>query len=424
MPLLISLLAIALIVYSAPLRAEAPHPLVQGDPTADLAAIAFPLESIVALLDRNYPFESDETARWEQILPHLQQQVAAARTRSEFREAVEHAFATLGISHLRLHDARHQDPDTIHATGRAHSGLHLARVDDRWWVAQVDPNFPLHATGLRPGFEVTHFNHWKLPSLRQGNSIETIAAAPMANFGPLGVEFRIRALDLAGNPFETKARYAPWEGRWSRPIGNLDSLPVTCEITDFEGIRIIRFSTFVYDVLPEIRVAIQTTPKESGLIFDLRGNPGGMGLMANALAGLLTDRTFQLGTMHMKEGWIGFFADPQPTAFLGSVAVLIDAFSASTSEIFALGLQEAGRARVFGQPSMGAALPSKWVKLDNEWTLQLPIATYRSAKGSAIEGRGVIPDVVLPITQQDLIRGQDPVLREAIFWLQSRSASP
>ena len=142
-----------------------------------------------------------------------------------------------------------------------------------------------------------------------------------------------------------------------------------------------------------------------------------MGILANAIAGKLTDTSFELGTMHMIDGWIAFVADPQPKAFLGSVAILIDEFTASTSEIFAQGMKEHGRARVFGKPSMGAALPSKFIPLGSSFMLQMPVATYQSAAGYTIEGKGVQPHEVLSVSVEDVARLNDPVLSRAIDWI-------
>ena len=80
--------------------------------------------------------------------------------------------------------------------------------------------------------------------------------------------------------------------------------------------------------------------------------------MASGLSGWLTDKEFSLGVMTLRQGFISFEVSPQEHAFTGPVALLIDVGSASTSEILAAGLQEAKRARIFGEVSVGAALPS------------------------------------------------------------------
>ena len=80
-------------------------------------------------------------------------------------------------------------------------------------------------------------------------------------------------------------------------------------------------------------------------------------------------------------------------------------------------MKEAGRARVFGSRSMGAALPSFFTKLPNGDTLQHAIATYQSPSGTSIEGSGVCPDQLIEPGFEDLLQGQDPVLYAAVQWI-------
>ena len=75
-----------------------------------------------------------------------------------------------------------------------------------------------------------------------------------------------------------------------------------------------------------------------------------------------------------------------------SLAILVDGCSASTSEIFAGGLQDVKRARVFGTHTAGAALPSVISKLPNGDGFQYAIANYISVGGKPLEGIGVTPD--------------------------------
>jgi carboxyl-terminal processing protease len=130
--------------------------------------------------------------------------------------------------------------------------------------------------------------------------------------------------------------------------------------------------------------------------------------------------------MHMRQGHIGFTVSPQERAFLGPVALLIDSGSASTSEIMAAGLQEAGRARIFGESSPGAALPSNFKTLPTGDLFQYAIADLQTPNGILIEGRGVTPDELVPCTRADLAAGRDPALEAARRWLdrERRKAPP
>ena len=121
-----------------------------------------------------------------------------------------------------------------------------------------------------------------------------------------------------------------------------------------------------------------------GLIIDLRGNPGGIGGMAMGMAGFLVDKPNQrLGTMYLRDSTLNFVVNPRADVFSGPVAVLVDGCSASTSEIFAGGLKDLGRARVFGTHTAAAALPSAFERLPNGDGFQYARGELRFRRGPA-----------------------------------------
>src|ERR671919_1063002 len=83
--------------------------------------------------------------------------------------------------------------------------------------------------------------------------------------------------------------------------------------------------------------------------------------------------------------------------FAGPVAILVDGLSGSASECFTGGMQSLGRVRVFGEQTMGAALPSQFDKLPNGDVFIHATADFVTADGTRLEGRGVIPDEILPL---------------------------
>ena len=167
--------------------------------------------------------------------------------------------------------------------------------------------------------------------------------------------------------------------------------------------------------------AVQGCMQCDGLIVDLRGNPGGIGGMAMGMAGWLVDKPDQrLGTMYMRDATLNFVINPRVDVFAGPVAVLVDGSSASTSEIFAEGLKDLGRARVFGTKTAAAALPSIFEKLPNGDGFQYATANYISAGGKPLEGLGVTPDVEVKLTREGLLAGHDAVLDAALEWIRKK----
>lgn len=190
-------------------------------------------------------------------------------------------------------------------------------------------------------------------------------------------------------------------------------------ITGPDGAKVgyVAFNIWLVPMMQKINAAIDELTKQgmTSLVIDLRGNPGGMGMMVVPLARRLVFEDVNLGIMRMRQGQQEFNVTAGSDPFRGEVAVLIDEGSASTSEIFAQSMQDIGRVKVFGATrSPGAALPSLIEELPGGAKLQFVVADYHSPKGTEVEGRGVHPDSVVPETAADFAAGKDPVLDTAV----------
>jgi hypothetical protein len=180
-------------------------------------------------------------------------------------------------------------------------------------------------------------------------------------------------------------------------FGNLPNMRVEFESKTLDGgVGYIRFNEFLDPVtlMPRFEAALQGFMHAPGVILDLRGNPGGIGIMAMGIAGyFIGDAGHKLGEMKMRDSTLQFNIFPRADIYPGRLAILLDEGSASTTEILAQGLQDLKRARIFGTRSAGAALPSDIIRLPDGDGFQFPTATYISANGRVLEGNGVIPDI-------------------------------
>jgi carboxyl-terminal processing protease len=104
------------------------------------------------------------------------------------------------------------------------------------------------------------------------------------------------------------------------------------------------------------------------------------------------------------------------------MAILVDQMSASTSEIFATGMQRIGRARVFGERSAGMALPAVMDRLPSGDVFVHAVADFTDPDGHRIEGAGVVPDEVIPLSAGELSEGRDSALEAAMRWIKATSA--
>jgi carboxyl-terminal processing protease len=232
--------------------------------------------------------------------------------------------------------------------------------------------------------------------------------------GNPGEEIEVEALDGAGLP-RTVRLVRTEDQREKVSVLNLPPLSPQCRVRSLEGgIGYIGFNLFLMQILPRIKEVIRSFRDAPGLILDLRGNPGGIGLMAVPIAAVFFKAEGLLGTMHQREGEIRFAVLPEPPPVDVPLVVLVDERSGSTAEILAAGLQEAGRALVLGTQTAGAVLPSIMKILPTGARLQYPVADFITPKGRALEGQGVIPDIEIPLSRAALARGQDNVIQAAL----------
>ncbi len=103
-----------------------------------------------------------------------------------------------------------------------------------------------------------------------------------------------------------------------------------------------------------------------------------------------------------------------PAAYRGPVAILLDAGSASGSELFAGSMQATGRATIVGQPSCGCLLSFLgYAHVPGGAELAYSEVGFVLANGKRIEGEGVLPDRPVPVTVEDLRLARDRALEEA-----------
>jgi carboxyl-terminal processing protease len=194
---------------------------------------------------------------------------------------------------------------------------------------------------------------------------------------------------------------------------------------DGSEIGLVRFNLWMLPVMGPLDQAIDKFRNAQGIILDLRGNLGGIAGMLLGVSGHFLNDYVSLGTLKMRGNELQFRANPRkvsPTGqrvepYAGSVAILVDGLSLSAAEIFAGGMQAIGRVRVFGEQTGGQALPAIWDKLPNGDVLYHAFGDFVTANGTRLEGRGVIPDELVPLTRADLLLGRDAPLKAAVDWI-------
>ncbi|HUN27574.1 MAG TPA: carboxy terminal-processing peptidase [Steroidobacteraceae bacterium] len=158
-----------------------------------------------------------------------------------------------------------------------------------------------------------------------------------------------------------------------------------------------------------------------GLVLDLRENGGGYLPEATALTGLFIDKG---PVVQLKDttGRLEVLDDPdQGPAYTGPLAVLVDRYSASASEIFAAAIQDYHRGVIVGQRTFGKGTVQNLVPLDR-WSqrpingqLTVTIGKFYRVTGESTQHRGVEPDVPLP-SPIDMDEVGESSLEAALPW--------
>jgi carboxyl-terminal processing protease len=354
----------------------------------------------------------------------------AAESVGELRAVLGALLGELGQSHFGIVPREGAVFDEEARSGTGTSGAHVALVEGAVTLARIAPDSPADRGGLKPGQVIMTVDGLDLGALGERLADSGLPSAMQSYLlvsraqnrlgGEPGAEIAVTTRDPAGQETTTQLRLEPYTGRWSEPLGMFPAMPVEFEAhTLADGWAYLRFTVWVPAVMEDLRQAVRAAAERAapGLIIDLRGNPGGLGIMAGGLTGLLVTERVTLGSMRLRSGHLNIVGFPQAGAYLGPVAVLVDATSASTSEIFAAGLQEAGRARVFGETTAGAVLPSQFRAMPNGDLLQMAFADFRTPVGTLLEGRGCPPDEPIAPTAAQWYAGDDPVLAAALRWL-------
>jgi carboxyl-terminal processing protease len=366
---------------------------------------------------------------WDKVRQQYEPRVAAAKSDQEFYVLLQQMVGELHQSHFTIFPPGALVEDDSDEPETGDTGIDIQILDGMAVVTSVKPESAAARAGIRTGYVIKQIEQTAVEQIfeRFGKSKESAAItrlrmgrALLARInGRPGTSVRLLYLDEQDRPRTSVVGREPLKGEMSPRFGNFPP-----QYTEFEARRLasgagyIRFNIFVTSLSAKIRQAIRGMSDAPGIIIDVRGNPGGVGGMAAGIGGLLETRQISLGTMKLRAGYSNFAIYPQENPYKGKVVILIDGRSASTSELFAAGLQEIGRAKVVGERSAGAALPSVFEKLPMGAVFQYAIGDFKSPKGTLIEGRGVAPDVEVKLTRKELLRSHDPQLEAAIAQIQ------
>ena len=262
-------------------------------------------------------------------------------------------------------------------------GLTVSIEDGAVKVVAPTEDTPAWKAGIKAGDYITHINGELVYGLNLDEAVEKMRGAP-------GTPIKLTIV--------RPGRDKPFDVSMVRE--RIELRPVKWEIKD--GVGYININTFSGNVGEQTKAALVAIDKATGghplgYVVDLRDNPGGLLDQAVDVADDFLDGgeiVSQRG--REKDDIERYYARPGDMAHGLPVIVLVDAGTASASEIVAGALQDHRRALVMGETSFGKGSVQTVVQTGPESALRLTTARYYTPSGRSVQAGGIEPDVTVP----------------------------
>jgi carboxyl-terminal processing protease len=287
-----------------------------------------------------------------------------------------------------------------------YAGLGLSVVQEDGAVKVVSPmrGSPAEKAGVKAGDYITHLDGKFIVDGELDQAVAQMRGEP-------GTSIRLTIY--------RPGRDGPFDLSVTRAVITLE--PVSGKLDG--GIAVITVNEFSRDVGRLVYEQIEKLRKEAkgrlgGVVLDLRSNPGGE--LDEAVA--LSDLFLSGGNVVSQRGRLAGenIVYRAETVFRGDVVpglpvvVLIDAGSASASEIVAGALQDQHRALIMGERSFGKGSVQTMIPIDDAHAVKLTTARYYTPSGRSVQAGGIEPDIRVPqISDPDARKRSQNALRES-----------
>src|SRR3954465_15532936 len=262
-------------------------------------------------------------------------------------------------------------------------GLTVSIEDGVVKVIAPTEDTPAWRAGIKSGDYITHINGEFLNGITLDQAVEKMKGDP-------GTSVKLTII--------RPGRDKPFDVSIVRE--RIELRPVKWEIKD--GVGYINIDTFSGNVAEQTKAALLSIDKATGghplgYIVDLRSNPGG--LLDQAVD--ISDAFLESGEIVSQRGRDKddierYYARPGDMAHGLPVIVLVDAGTASASEIVAGALQDHRRALIMGEKSFGKGSVQTVVQTGPESALRLTTARYYTPSGRSVQAAAIEPDIVVP----------------------------
>jgi len=371
---------------------------------------------------------------WNEIYDRYYDLVANVKDDAGFMEIVNKMLAELKLSHYAVFHVEELAASGSPLISDGTIGLDIRLLDDKAVVTSVKAGFPAAEAGLKIGYVlesidgvsvdqiITEVESREIPICNDRKRLSDIADNICGRFfGDAGTSISMTFRDESDVVHETMMVR---KQRTEKTMID-ESLPPF--YVDFEAKRMddnigyVSFSAFLPPVDERFGEAIGSMGDMRGLIIDIRGNPGGMHEVGEAIVSKLLQKETLFSVFKYRDKTEKVVVQPGEKTYDGPVVVMIDVMNASASERFSGCIQSIGRAVVIGERSSGSVGPSDVKKLPNGASFMYLISQSLTPDGTVLEGHGVIPDIVVGLDRKALLDGKDTQLERAIEYIRNKT---
>ena len=314
-------------------------------------------------------------------------------TLADAHKAVETMLASLGDRYTRFLSKRDFEDETQAINAKLTGiGIQIG-LDKSQRLIIIAPieGTPAYKAGLMPSDEITEINS----SSTKGISVEDAASQIK---GPVGTKVTLTIL-RGSDTFKkiiTRAEI---------PIKAIAKGHARIIKNDIGYIRLNSFIS--QEATKEMKDALSQLSKASGLIIDLRDNPGGLLTNAIEISDMFLDNGAIVSTVD-RDGYIqSVFADKKIETDK-PIVILVNGNSASASEILSGALKDNQRAKVVGSTTFGKGLVQGINKLEDGSGVNITIAKYLTPAKVDINQLGIKPDLEVKLTIDDYKASKGP----------------
>jgi carboxyl-terminal processing protease len=381
-------------------------------------------EKVWSEIHDHYYDASFNGVNWDEIHTRYRPLIESTKSDQDFYNLMNRMTGELHDAHTRFNSP--EQWKNYRKQQGVSSGISVDDVDGKTVVTAVRRDSSAAFRGVEPGMVVLSIDgkpvRERIAEIEKSKpSSSSERATRIFSYGrlfagPPESEMQLGLERADGSHFDVTLKRQVFS---SAPDVATDVLP--------SGYGYIRFDGFQPAITKEFRQALERFRNAPGIVIDLRRNGGGdLGVLL-PIAGYFFDKKTLFAKDKTRSGkplseFAGLFrlplelyvGRPGDQIYSGPVVILVDARSASSSEVFAAGMQDSQRAKIVGRQSCGCVLGIvKPRVMKGGGVLEMSEVLWFSPKGRKLEGAGILPDETVAPTLIDLQLKHDPAIATA-----------